>query len=74
MNRTQKTPHQNDEGMSDRELLLDIHRQNGVTEKKLDELKLHAAKQGAIAGAVAGGISGGLVSGAIALIRAKMGF
>lgn len=74
MNRTQKTLNPNDEGMSDRELLLDIHRKMDTTEQKIDALKLHAAKQGAMAGAVAGGISGGLVSGAIALIRAKMGF
>lgn len=57
------------EDMSERELLMEINRKMDVADAKIDALKLHAAKSGAVSGAVAGGV----VAGAIEIIRAKFG-
>ena len=55
------------EDMSEREILLEINRKMDVADAKIDALKLHAAKHGAVAGA----ISGGIVVTAIEYIKIK---
>ena len=55
------------EDMSERELLIEINRKMDVADAKIDALKLHAAKHGAVAGA----ISGGIVVTAIEYIKIK---